>query len=435
MKTQWQEFYEKAVVLGHDTDALARGAEEVRYFRFETVYDSAKLLSVATPEQRILRQETFYQPALIIRERLGQGKHDRGEAVTFANGELCEADAQGLQNHLPGRIKAVSVLEKTIPAGEVWDISVRGSEWDIDDMEELYTTINVGRLILEPGAKVVVRGNVASILCQELIVLKDHSIPDTETIFHNYQIGILPTPFSVDFKSGPLNGADGENGEHGDPGSDGIPPHYSSTLLGYQLLEETSQEQMSGNHGSSGTDGTPGVDGRNGGMCKIAEITIRNLEGNLTVFSQAGKGGDGGHGGSGGDGGHGGNGTTGCKLMRSILPSGYGGNAGHAAHGAKGGNAGHGGLSSNIYVNVPEAQTDQVNCIALFSEGGKGGKGGATGRPGRGGKNGGGSYPATDGTDGNAAESGKDGKDGRQRPAAAMFLNEQNTISDLSIFL
>jgi len=49
----------------------------------------------------------------------------------------------------------------------------------------------------------------------------------------------------------------------------------------------------------SGVERIFGV-GRNGGMAKLAEITIRKVDGHLMVFAQAGAGGDGGNGGQGG---------------------------------------------------------------------------------------------------------------------------------------
>lgn len=95
---------------------------------------------------------------------------------------VCCAFLQGFidltKRHLPVHVKAISVVEKTIAAGEVWDVSVRGSVWGLDDMEELYVTVNVCRLIIEPGASLIVRGNVFSLLCQEIMAHENTRRPD-----------------------------------------------------------------------------------------------------------------------------------------------------------------------------------------------------------------------------------------------------------------
>lgn len=419
MKTAWKEFYDKATLFGHDKALLEQGKAVESYFTFATLAEGSKLLSVATPAQRKQRQATFFNPAIAARQRLGQGKHDRGEAILFADGAFEDGDEQGVNNHLPARIKAVSIKEKKVPAGTTWDISVRGAEWGIDDLEELYTTINVGRLILEPGARITVQGNVCSMLIQELIIM-----PHATGIRQDFHIGILPTPFSVDLKHGPMDGAHGMHGSNGSNGNNGREAQVSSTMLGYILVQEIDPLMMNGKHGTHGDSGADGADGRNGGMCKITEITIRQLEGNLRIFSQAGNGGNGGQGGHGGNGGNGGNGSRGYKLMSGILSSGSGGNSGDGGHGGKGGHAGHGGLSSNIYVCVPQEQAHQVHCHSLPSCGGEAGKGGLAGTAGIAGINGGAPFPAADGQQGQDGLNGKPGKEGRPRPGACMFLNE-----------
>ena len=420
MQQVWKEFYDKAALFGHDRALLEQGETIERYFTFATLPEGRQLLSAATPEQRKLRQASFFTPPVAARQRLGQGKHDRGEAILFADGAFDDGDEQGVNNHLPARVKAVSIKEKTIPAGTTWDISVRGAEWGIDDLEELYTTINIGRLVLEPGARVTVQGNVCSMLIQELIV-QPGQVPAAAQDFH---IGILPTPFSVDLKHGPMDGAHGAHGRNGTNGADGAAGQVSSTMLGHVLIQEIDPQKMQGGHGTDGEAGSDGADGRNGGMCKIAEISIRRLEGNLRVFSQAGSGGNGGHGGHGGDGGNGGQGSRGYKLMSGLLAAGNGGHAGHGGNGAKGGHAGHGGLSSNIYIALPPQQVHQVHCLSLPAPGGKAGKAGQAGNAGQPGAGGALPLPAAAGQQGANGIDGKAGKDGRSRPGAYMFLNE-----------
>lgn len=429
MEPVWKEFYDKATLLGHDMELLEQGEAVERYFTFATLTEGSLLLSVATPEQRRQRQATFFTPPVAARQRLGQGKHDRGEAILFAEGAFDDGDEQGVNNHLPARIKAVSIKEKRVPAGTTWDISVRGAQWGIDDLEELYTTINVGRLILEPGARITVQGNVCSMLIQELVVLPGV----TAGMQQDFHIGILPTPFSVDLKHGPMDGAHGTHGGNGIKGDNGEAAQVSSTMLGHVLIQDIDPLKMNGRHGTDGHNGTDGTDGRNGGMCKIAEITIRRLEGNLRIYAQAGSGGNGGHGGHGGDGGDGGGGSRGYKLMGGMLGAGDGGNGGNGGHGAKGGHAGNGGLSSNIYITIPDKYEHQVRCLSLDAPGGKAGKGGIAGKAGAAGLEGTLPQPATAGIPGRDGLEGKPGKDGRSRPGAYIFLNEACVQGDLQV--
>lgn len=423
MQTEWKAFYDKAIVLGHDAETLARGEEITTYDRFDTMEDCRRLLSVANQEQRIKRQEHFFNPPIAARQRLGQGMHDRGESFVFANGTVLDSDWQGLGNHLPGRIKAISVLKKTLHAGEVWDVSVRGEHWGIDDLEELYVSVNVGELIIEPGASIIIRGNVFSLCCERLIC-------KATAPFGTYHIGILPTPFSVDAKEGELDGVPGESGWDGRDGRDGHGVQVSSSLIGYMLVDKTDPEKMNGVDGTDAKDGSNGTDGRNGGMCKIAEITIRDLQGPCTVFSQAGRGGDGGDGGNGGNGGHGGHGTAGHKLIREILPSGNGGNGGNGGNAGKAGNAGNGGVASNIYVSVPVHQEEQVTCVAWPSAGGRAGKAGKPGSAGKGGNGGDGFTKGLHGSDGKDGATARAAKEGRDRSAPWIFLNEKAVTAE-----
>ncbi|HBF35139.1 TPA: hypothetical protein DDW35_11320, partial [Candidatus Sumerlaeota bacterium] len=194
---QNSEFYALAQALGHDLEKLSEGEECCTYIEIPTLEEARDLLSRATPEERVVRQQTFFHPAIAMRHRLGQGLHDRGEAMVFANGTLDPADKHSQSNHLPMHVKAISVAQKTIHSGETWDVSVRGDIWGFDEMEELYAMVNVGTLILENGASIAIQGNVFSLVCQEVIAEE------------NARINILPTPFSVDYGAGPMDGPDG----------------------------------------------------------------------------------------------------------------------------------------------------------------------------------------------------------------------------------
>lgn len=374
---------------------------------------------MASAASRPERQKTFFNAPIAARRRLGQGMHDRGEAVLFAAGTIEEADLKGQSRHFPIHVKAISVSEKTIAAGESWDVSVRGEAWDLDDMEELYVTVNVGRLVIEPGGSLVVRGNVFSLLCQQVI---------HRTKAGAFEIGILPTPFSADFGHGPLDGPDGVDGAAGRDGVDGRKLEVERTLLGFRLREEPNLSVMNGTPGEEGKHGTDGSRGRNGGMCKLAELTLRSVTGHLTVFAGAGEGGDGGRGGHGGKGGRGGDAGDGYKLWHSVIRGGNGGAGGHGSDGGKGGHGGNGGLASNIYIDVPAGDESKITRIAGPSKSGKAGPGGLAGTGGAGGRQGNGPETEFDGTPGQTGTSGMAGRPGacgRSRPAPWIFLNDK----------
>jgi hypothetical protein len=365
-----------------------------------------------------MRLPSFYSPAHELRARLGQGKHDRGEAVVFAGAPISENDAKGIKRHFPVCLKGVSVLRKIIPKGQTWDLTMPQHIWNLGEMEELYTIVNIGTLILEEGAKLVIRGNVFSMLCQHLI---------TTGAGTNYQLGILPTPFSVDFGHGPQHGVHGSNGCNGRHGLDGTTGMVETSILGPWIPDQTIDRQ-NGTNADHAAHGADGGKGRNGGMCKLAEITIRNLSGNLHLFSEAGAGGNGGNGGDGGNGGNGGHGAPALNGFNLQLPAGSDGSGGNGGNGGRGGNAGHGGLSSNIYLNVPPTAIGQVRMTALPSPGGTGGTGGKPGSGGTGGKPGSGGTGGKPGSGGHGAPPGipgKNGLDGRGRPAAICYLNDK----------
>ena len=422
---QLGELYEKARLLGHNPSDIEQGRECCTYFTIPTLEDGRRLFSMATEDQRQKRQQTFFNPGIAIRQRLGQGMHDRGEAMAFAAGSIVESDRYGLERHLPLHVKAISVAEKTIRANEVWDVSVRGDVWGLDDMEELYVTVNVGKLIIEPGASLVVRGNVFSLLCQHII--------QGETAGGDrsgFQIGILPTPFSVDLAGGPMDGLGGSDGSPGRNGSDGRTLDSEETFLGLRLREAANTSVMNGGDGEAGKPGEDGGRGRNGGMCKLAELTIRQVTGHVTVFAQAGAGGNGGHGGHGGDGGHGGHAGHGLRLLTGVLPGGNGGGGGRGGNGGSGGSGGNGGIASNIYINVPTEDEHKITRIARSSvpgrpgAGGRGGKGGNGGAPGKG-PDAEAAYEGNVGAVGAPGHAGQMGRPGRSRHAPWMFLNEE----------
>jgi hypothetical protein len=411
--------------LGHDAGQLQGGAELVSYPIVPSVA-AMRALAAATPGQRRRRQLVFFNPVIQIRGRLGQGVHDRLEAAVFADGEIDPEDEGRGIRHFPFPTRILSVRHRQVHSGESWDLSIRGEHWGRDDRDDILNVVNVGSLCLEPGASVVVRGNMLILVIQQLICQGGES--DVRC-----QLAILPTPFSVDSSTGPFDGTSGPAGRSGTDGAGGAGALTAPTLAGARLVRPVVPGAADGRGGGDAAPGGNGAKGRTGGATKIAEITIGELAGPLTVLAAGGRGGDGGHGGDGGDGGAGGHGAPGQRTLRGVLPPGRGGDGGRGGHGGTGGRGGHGGISSNVFVSLPPSRAGRVLVLAHPSGGGLGGRGGHGGVGGEVGR--GGTHAPEPGTatvrrprpDGRAGPAGTDGSagyDGRGRPAPPVFVNE-----------
>lgn len=408
-------FMEMVRLLEQDERGASAG-EEVCTYRLLEMERLRDLVSRATPEQRRIRQESYFHRDIALRSRLGQGYHDRGEAHLFAAGELNDADRKFIARQMPMPARILSVAEKRLAPGETWDVSVRAQHWGKDDKQDCFAIVNVGTLVLGKDSRLLVRGNLLSLVCQRVI-------SDEGTV----EVG--PTPYSPDDQRGPMIGVDGRRGEDGRSGEDGRELSLLNSLLGPVVPEGLEARSLDGTAGADGSEGGDAGHGRGGGMCKLAEITLYELQGTLTVFAQAGAGGAGGRGGDGGAGGAGGDGARGCYAVGAEIVGGRGGNGGRGGDAGCGGNGGHGGLSSNIYINLPKRDAPRLRCISLPSQAGRGGRGGMGGRGGDAG--GGGRYTSSphilDGPPGSRGASGvvgKPGKDGRSRPAPWIFVNE-----------
>lgn len=92
------EFREKCAILYHDlARAIEVGGNASRY-RIPDLAEYRRL-SGASPAQRRVRVDTFFNPPIRARSRLGQGLHDRGEASVFAEHELNAEDLAALAIH------------------------------------------------------------------------------------------------------------------------------------------------------------------------------------------------------------------------------------------------------------------------------------------------------------------------------------------------
>lgn len=396
---------------------------------FVTVPDletARRLFGPADNTVRARKSEVFYC-GIEARQRLPQGMHDRGEEYAVANGQRHEADRAGLANHLPLHVKVVRLPYRRIARGEIWDVSVRHEEWaGLDYMEELYVFVHVDHLVLEEGARITVSGNVLFLVCDTLERI-GQAEPWHDITEDSHDIAVLPTPFSVDRQLSPNTGRSGVDGLPGEEGFCGLSVEVAGSLFG-PLPVRIPAHCHAGN-GENGSDGGYGIRGRNGGMCKLADIRIGRFVGcdryPLRIFSRAGSGAPGGNGGHGGRGGNGGRGGDGIEAAGVLIAPGNGGHGGDGGRGGDGGQGGNGGLSSNIFIQVPRGT--EVQSLSLPSSGGLGGTPGSGGLPGLGGMGGNASVgiaPGSRGHDGCRGVDGSPGRPGKSRPGAGIFVIE-----------
>jgi hypothetical protein len=424
---QERAFDRHARRLGHDAGRLRGGAELISYPVVPSIA-AVRALSAATPEQPRRRQRVFFNPVIELRSSIGQGVHDRVEAAVFADGTVDPAEQARAGRHFPFPTRVLSVWHRDVRSGESWDLSVRGDHWGLDDRDDIMNVVNVGSLRLEPGATVLVRGNLLILIIQRLICQPGHQGEPG-----GCQLAILPTPFSVDNRAGPLNGRGGPVGRDGVHGADGAGVPTVQTWLGGGLLRPVVPGAADGTDGGEAIAGGDGATGRTGGAAKIAEMTIGDLVGSLTILATAGRGGDGGAGGAGGRGGDGGHGAPGQRTLQGTFPPGRGGHGGRGGDGGHGGRGGHGGIASNVFVSLPPGQAAQMRVLAHPAGGGRGSPGGCGGHRGRAGCGGahtpepgtGAGLPPPDGRPGLTGADGIAGRDGRARPAPPVFVNER----------
>jgi hypothetical protein len=105
--------------------------------------------------------------------------------------------------HLPFPAWLLNVLYRRVAAAEVWDLTMEPRVLGIDERDDLFNVVNVGELVIEPGGRVIVQGNLLVLGCQHL------RRPAPARVAGDYQLGVLPTPRSVDRRAGPLHGLAG----------------------------------------------------------------------------------------------------------------------------------------------------------------------------------------------------------------------------------
>ena len=362
-------FLARARRLGHDPARLLAGGVTETLTPIPTLEKVRELCQVSPVERRV-RQAVFFHPAVAIRSRLGQGVHDRCEAFVFADGTADKADRARLAMHLPFPARMLSVLYRRVAAGEIWDLTVEQQRVGIDERDDLFNVVNVGKLAIEPGGRVIVQGNLLVFGCQHL----RHQAAARDA--GDYQLGVLPTPHSLDRRVGALDGRAGLRGADGGPGEAGTRPAGAPTMIGFALSEPPG-DRMNGTDGADGVRGGDGESARTGGATKTAEITIGRLTGALTLLAAGGRGGNGGDGGAGGDA------AQGFRTTAGPVPAGRPGQGGRGGDGGDGGRGGNGGICSNVFVTLPEAMAGQLRVLTHPATGGSGGPAGVPGAAGK----------------------------------------------------
>lgn len=312
----------------------------------------------------------------------------KGMNYLFSNGTLLEEEKKTLNNVIPKRIEQISIVDKTIEEGQIWELGTSSTPVDI----------NIGTLTMKSGSAIRAYNTAVNLRIEKLI--KENGSTKGKV---NYDFGF----FGINGTKGTV-GAIGGTGGAGAPGSKG----------------EASSPGIAGKGGGPGSKGDNGGKGHKGGMgqdglpCMPATITIKDLTrvSSLVVSTCSGAGGDGGDGGKGGTGGAGGKGgdgiTTGCEGNNGG-PGGMGGIGGQGGDGGDGGNAVNG---YDININIPVTETSskiiKVMDTAQPGAGGVGGAGGAGGAGGVGGdagKHSDSGQSAGNGASGDPGEMGKSG--------------------------
>ena len=191
-------FLARARRLGHDPVRLLAGEATETFTPILTI-EQGRRLSNACPAERRARQAVFFHPGIATRSRLGQGVHDRCEAYVFADGIVDDVDRARLAIHLPFPARLLSVLYRRVAADEVWDLTVQHGMLGIDERDDLFNVVNIGEVVIEPGGRVIVQGNLLVLGCQYL------RHPARTRDAEDYQLGVLPTPGSC-----PCRGANEE---------------------------------------------------------------------------------------------------------------------------------------------------------------------------------------------------------------------------------
>jgi hypothetical protein len=389
-----ERFRQRAEMLGHDIDALTAGEEVSSTVTVEDIDELRDLLHDGlSPQARSERGADMRQRlgSLIGPQAQGEGEglDKRAEAYVYGDEPLSQPDRELLDQVFPLTLQATSLADKTLAAGEAWNLGTSTAP----------QVINLGTLTMEPGSSILAYNTVVNLSVETLVRNGGGSASGSV----NYDIGIFGKTGSTGTPiAAAPSGAAGNGGSNGncevsgsEPGDSGGPGAGGGTGI-------------TGGAGNAGGNGSPS-------LSSSIEIGAGGITGSspaLTVMTRSGTGGRGGTGGQGGTGGAGGNGGDGASCACTGTKGGDGGKGGTGGRGGTGGHGGDGTTGGNVYVTVPAGAVKQVTRVMETAPpgeagpGGMGGTGGAGGGAGGGGKHepggngGGGGAPAAQGPPG-----------------------------------
>ena len=195
--------------------------------------------------------------------------HDRLEAAVFADGEIDLGDEAGAARHFPFPATATSVLQRVVEPGECWDLSVRGAKFGLDDFDDLLVLVNVGELILEAGASVVVQGNLLVLVVQRLVC--EDVVARARTASRSASCRPRSRWTHAAIESGPPTEAPASTALRV---ANGVRVETVPSFLGPRLVRPRVAGEPTAEPGAAGTAGADGAAGASGGPSKLADITI-----------------------------------------------------------------------------------------------------------------------------------------------------------------
>lgn len=378
------EFLERAKELGHDVQKLEAG---------KTVEQPIELSDIDVLKEFFAKDFPVVNEGNVSNNPLfSMTIEDKAHDYVFKGIPLGKKDVGHLISVFPMRIKTVSIPDKVLKPGEVWDLGT----------SQTPQVINIGTLTMGAGSSIKIANTVLALTIDTLVKLAG-TVPFGSV---NYDLGIFGVTGST-----PGQADSGESGNYGTDGKGGT---------------------CGSGGGIAGDDGKPGTNGSNGGLghqgytgndglpSLTATITInRNIQTNsFVIYTRSGDGGQGGQGGNGGNGGNGGSGGDGATCGCEHTDGGNGGQGGNGGNGGDGGQGGNGKQGNDIFVYVPKgcgSKIIKMNDTSNPGVGGKGGNGGKGGSGGKGGDGGGrsGCPIGSSGTSGNSGAPGNPGQIGK----------------------
>lgn len=386
-----EDFNQTAVRLGMDPSVLAAGETVSNTITINSIDELKKLLN---PNGNVAPQTAGNDATLTLA--------DKARDYVFGGRELTADEQKELEAVFPLETSAISMADKTLAAGEVWDLGTSTGP----------LMLNIGTLTMEPGSYIRI-ANTMLVMTVQNIIRNAGSAPN-----NHYDLGIFGVTGNT-----PQQAAAGSAGAAGAMGATG-------TCIGTGI---SGSNGSPGGSGKPGGNGGAGLSGNNGLPSLPTSITIAQSIGGtadkFVICTRSGDGGQGGQGGNGGAGGQGGEGGIGATCSCEHSNGGTGGNGGVGGNGGAGGNGGDAVQGNDIFVYLPASQSDKLvtlSSVAIPGNGGQGGNSGAAGASGKGGSPGGaggcpkGNYGA-DGNPGTHGAVGKPGNAGTQHGSPGSF--------------